>query len=169
MTHLNLGQLFDGERSAVGAWSASELSAIWEHQLQVRLGHVVPDRPPPVPRGPQQEEPAQPAAMTFADLLFGAPPPVTTLILVKEFAKAHLANPARLLPKDIATVLYFACLACGLMRFGKSISSLAPEQLIKGFRWSLQQPWLDPSSRALLQQASEILAGKRPEDIPPKP
>ncbi len=97
---------------------------------------------------------------SFGDLLRQPSPPLELLELVKDFAKANADHPEHGLPKEIAAVLYYACIAAALLRLKARISKLSEADLGRGLRWAAEQPWLDEETTQLLAAA---LAGITPD------
>jgi hypothetical protein len=87
---------------------------------------------------------------TFGDLFRSSHPPLQLLHLTKNFAKHHLHHPVSPIPREIATVLYYASIAAGLVRCDRYLSQLDPRDLARGLAQVLGQDWLDPQTRALL-------------------
>ena len=90
---------------------------------------------------------------SFADLLRHQSPHLELLELVKDFAKANADHPENGLPKEIAAVLYYACIAAALLRLKARISKLSDADLRRGLRWAAEQPWLDEETKQLLARA----------------
>jgi len=90
---------------------------------------------------------------SFGDLLHHPQPPLELLRLTKEFAKANREHPASLLPKEVATALYYSSIAVALVRCGKRISRLADRDLTQGWAWILEQNWIDDQTKGLVRQA----------------
>jgi hypothetical protein len=94
---------------------------------------------------------------TFGDLFRHPQPPVSLLHLTKNFAKSHLNHPDSPLPPEIATVLYYACIVCALLRCDRRITWLTTEELVRGLRQLLDQPWIEPELRTILELGLERL------------
>ena len=58
---------------------------------------------------------------------------------------------------EVATMLYYAALGVGLVRFGARITGLDPAALDDGFRWALEQPWLPGELRGLFVEVQRSL------------
>ena len=87
-------------------------------------------------------------------------PPLELLELVKDFAKANADHPENGLPKEIAAVLYYGCIAAALVRLKARISKLSDAELRRGLGWAVEQPWVDEETRQLLARAvMEITPG----------
>lgn len=99
---------------------------------------------------------AEALSLTFTSLgnLLAHPnPPVELLKITKDFAKACRQNPRCPMPQEIASVLYFSSIAVALVRCRCRITGLTNDALAKGFRWVMDQPWLDISTRTLMNES----------------
>jgi hypothetical protein len=81
---------------------------------------------------------------------------VELLTQLKDFARAGREHDT-LLPKEVATLLYFAAISLALVRRQQRITSLSDEQLRVGIEWGLSQSWVTDSVRQILRQAEESL------------
>jgi hypothetical protein len=110
---------------------------------------------PPAGAAPRFERLAArvPPAQSFAELLRQPRPAVGLLEVVKEFAKANADNPQSGLPREVAAVLYYACIGAALVRLGSRISKLSDEELRRGLSWAAAQPWVDEETGRLLGEA----------------
>lgn len=140
-------------------WRPEELAAIFQHQISapmlVDLGSL--DAFTALKLRKLSE--AQGLLLkSFADLLHHPLPPVELLELVKDFAKANLDHPESGLPPEIASALYYSSIAAALVRVNERISQLPDADLIRGLRWTANQPWLDERTKKLVTQASEQLS-----------
>lgn len=113
-------------------WSPDELAAMFRHQLRSKLG-----------------------AETFGEALHAASPAIASLKQIKDFGKQHRNDPASPLPRDIATVLYFAAIAAALAKCGQPISQLDDASIRAGIEWAAALPWLDESTRAMLVEGKQ--------------
>ena len=103
---------------------------------------------------------AESLILTFTSLgnLLAFPnPPVELLKITKDFAKACRQNPHSPMPQEFASVLYFTSIAAALVRCGCRITGLTSEALAEGFHWVLAQPWLDDSTRTLIEEGLKLL------------
>ena len=64
------------------------------------------------------------------------------------------------MPRDIATMLYFACAAAALVRCGERITRLDDTKLREGLEWAIAQSWLDGTSRELFTAALKVSGAK---------
>lgn len=93
---------------------------------------------------------AHPAIRTFGDLLHHSEPPVELLLAAKEFAKASFRAPGSPIPPDIASLLYYGTIVQALVRRGRWITSLRPDELREALTVVLRQPWVDVRTRELI-------------------
>ena len=134
-------------------WRASELGAVLHHQLAApiefdfSLGGIEAE----VDAAQAQE------IRSFGDLLHHDSPPLSLLTLAKDFAKRRLANPESPMPREIAGVLYFACIAAALVRHRRRITSLGDARLRKGLGWTADQPWVDADTRSMVLEGIKAL------------
>ena len=68
------------------------------------------------------------------------------------FPSFKVRNPASPLPRDIATVLYFAGIVVALTRCGERISQLDDAALRAGIEWAMSLPRLDEETRDALER-----------------
>jgi RNA polymerase sigma-70 factor (ECF subfamily) len=96
---------------------------------------------------------------SFGDLLHHPNPLPELLEVAKEFAKENRTDPESPLPREVATVLYYACIAVALARCGRRITRHDDATLGQGFRWGCEQPWVDEATRGLLREGLRALGG----------
>jgi hypothetical protein len=82
-------------------------------------------------------------------------------VLTKDFAKACRISADSPIPREIATVLYFASIAVARLRCGRRITELTDTAVRKGLDWALGQPWLDEATRRLLEEGRSQESGVR--------
>lgn len=99
---------------------------------------------------------------SFADLLNHPSPPLELLVLTKDFAKANREAAGSFLPKDVATVLYYAAIAVALVRCYKRITELKSDQLAQGLTWAVRRPWIDAPTREIFDRALKSLSAPAP-------
>jgi hypothetical protein len=136
-----LSQLMAG--GDADGWRPEEMGAILLHQLSAPLETGL------IPGGA-----APTRQMTFGDLLHHPLPPVEMLQRVKEFAKACKLAVDGPLPPEVAAVLYFASIIVARLRCGQRISKLDDDALRMGTEWARDQPWLDPPTRSIFDEAA---------------
>lgn len=96
---------------------------------------------------------------SFGDLLEHPHPPLTLLVLTKEFAKRCLSSSNGVVPHDVARVLYFASIAAALDRCGLRITKLGDKQIADGMTWALSLDWIPSGARAILSAGIEAISG----------
>ena len=126
-----LESLFD-LAEPVADWSDADLAAMLRHQLA---------------------QPLEPGQMTIGELLAQPDPSIESLQLMKRHAKIRRAQQQAGVPQDLWRVIYFASIAAAI-RAGHRISDLTPPELSQGFRWTLDRPWLDPSTRRCIEASA---------------
>lgn len=158
-------------------WSAEELGAILQHQLdapleadfsRLRQSERV-ERAPGQAAGARFALPATPALSpgisTFRQLFEHPNPPIELLELTKRFAKSCRSRPDAPVPDEVATVLYLAAIAAARLKGGASISRLDDAALRPALDWALEQPWLDPGIGELLEGArATLVSGQKNND-----
>ena len=140
----------------VEPWSREELGEIFEHQLAAPLQCDLVDVSEPL----QTADAA--AICTFGELLHHGQPPVGLLEQVKRFAKACRNHPNSPLPDEIATVLYFLSIAAARVKCDRRITQMDDRSLCYSLDWALKQPWLDASSRRVLQDGRDAIGTSGP-------
>jgi hypothetical protein len=137
-------------------WLPEELEDVWRDQLSAPVEFAPPCLALEASDGSHYANADRPGTSdigTFGELFSTPRPPVELLVLTKDFAKRNLAAKGGLLPREIVQMLYYASLAAGLERLGKRLSRLDNAMLKAGFDWAIAQPWVDESTRQLMQQA----------------
>jgi len=139
-------------------WNPAEMQAMWSHQmsalLETDLGELAA-----VKSGQESPLPSF-AGKTFRELFSHPEPPLALLKLTKEFAKRTLKDSDDKQLKEIASALYYATYAAALTRCSKSLGSLAGHNLVAGFSWALERPWLDEPTTTLIQSALKQVTAK---------
>jgi hypothetical protein len=144
-----------------GLWQPEELEAMLQHQLSAPLeidisflGREATCRLDVL------RSAAVPPIETFHELFHHRAPPVELLELTKEFAKACRTRSDRLLPSEIAAIVYVLSIVVARTRCGQRISKLEDDALRHSLEWALEQPWVDPSTRALLGEGDQVIGGR---------
>ena len=160
---LSLAKMIDLGEGPQGLWSPAELGTILKHQLTAPLEFDILG----VSRDQLQQLRARLSApaeiRTFGDLLGHPKPPVELLELTKQFAKAGYGHADSPLPDEVAAVLYVASIVAALLRCGKRITRLGDEGIRYGVERALRQPWLDPSTRELLEAGRRWIEAHWPD------
>lgn len=135
-------------------WEDVELAAILSHQLAAPLECDSPHATARIERAAEFVESGNlRPAETWHQLLHQPTPALEKLEFAKRFAKACRNEPIAPLPKEVATVIYFACIVAARLRCNDArISALSDAALADGLRWAAAQPWVDQTTRALLEQ-----------------
>jgi len=155
-----LAPLMDLKPEAAKLWEEKEFASVLRHQLSAPFEPDLLDfMKDPVDR--RTVTGAEPNSFkTYADLLMHPNPSVDLLEAMKDFAKACRTGSKSALPKEVATVLYYASLAAALVRCGKRITTLTDRSLREGVDWACAQPWLEESLRGLFHECREHLGAQ---------
>ena len=94
---------------------------------------------------------------SFADLFQHPNPPVELLKITKDFAKACRLSPNSPLPREIASVLYFASIAAALVRCRRRITGLSNDAIREGLHWVLARHWIDAPTSKLMKACLGVL------------
>jgi hypothetical protein len=152
-----LARILDDE--ATDLWTPDEMKAMWQHQLaapvDVDLAEVTSVRATILRSSAGL---GSFGGKTFGQLFADTAAPIELLELTKEFAKETLKVSEEKQLKEIASALYYASYAAGLLRYGKLIGSMKAEELKPGFKWAQKRSWLDDSTKALIADAEPLLA-----------
>jgi len=148
-----LADLMSVDAGAERIWRPEELKAILQHQLSVPIQFDLGGLDPGLAQKLGALATAQGLLVkSFHDLLHHPSPPLELLQLTKQFAKASRNHPDSPLPPEVATVLYFVSISVAMTRCGERISNLDDETLRNGLKWAVGQPWLDDSTRSLIEE-----------------
>jgi hypothetical protein len=139
------------------AWPADDLGAVLRHQLSAPLE---------IDAGNMDEAAVLRLVAgrrgllvrSYGELLLHQRPPLPLLRAVKSFAKRCRLARRGALPREVATVLYFAAIVAALSRCGQRISSLSTSALREGVAWVLAQPWVQDPLRGLFEAGRDMLA-----------
>jgi hypothetical protein len=157
-----LGTLLNLAQDADHLWRDDELGAILRHQLTVPLQVDLINLERGLALKIRNLAEAQGLVLkSFGDLLAHPNPPVELLKVIKDFAKACRLSPHSPMPHDIASVLYFACIASAVVRCRTRISGLSNAELSDGFKWILKKKWVDAPTRALVEDAVKVLTPQK--------
>lgn len=146
-------------------WDPQDLRAILRDQLRQPVAlDLAPFEDAPTldsDAAPDLAAAADAGIHTFDDLLHHPSPPLSLLKQTKHFAKLHSAHPGGLLPRDVATVLYFASIIAARRACDDDITGLDDHAVIRGIRWAKTQPWLDPRTHMLFEEGERLFAAWR--------
>jgi hypothetical protein len=95
---------------------------------------------------------------TFRDLVLHPAPPIGMLLLLNRFAKARGHAGAPVLPRDIASALYYLSVALARVRHGQRISGLDDAALAQGLDWAIGRRWIEPAIRAVYKECKGKIA-----------
>jgi len=76
---------------------------------------------------------------------------------VKAAAKSHIDHGASELPRDVATIIYYAAIASALTRCAERITTLTDDELRQGLRWVLACSWAGGRTKELMGQALDSI------------
>ncbi len=139
-------------------WRPDELGAVLRHQLgapvQLDLGNFNPgDARRLATLGNSQGL----LLKSFSDLFHHPQPPIELLEMVKQFAKTSRSHPDSPLPREIATLLYYAAIVVAMTRCGRRITNLDDAGLKQGIGWVLNQNWIDDRTRGIFTEGLELI------------
>jgi len=146
-----LRALLDPSEDQLIAWSANDLQAILLHQLAAPLSSEAED----IAAADRTDFTTiveiieQSGCQTFEDALQRQPPSRRLLAAFKNYAKALLRTEEGL-PRDVARILYIACIQCGRRAGFRDITSLDVLSLQREVRRCLTFGWLPDDVRSLL-------------------
>ena len=160
-----LATLLDLSPDAERLWGDDELGALLRHQMTAPMQVDLINLERGLALKVRTLAESQGLTLkSFGDLLAHPNPPVELLKITKEFAKACRLSPHSPLPREIASVLYFASIAAALVRCRRRITGLGNDALADGLNWVLARHWLDAPTRALVEESLRLLkthAGER--------
>ena len=143
-------------------WQPADLQAILRHQLSAPIQSDLAGSDEEGRTAFDSGGLATTRHATFGDLLRDPAPPLKLLEMLKAFAKANMLHPESSLPREIATVLYYAAICAALVRLGRRLSALPAASLRQGITLALDWDWVDPITRELLEDGRRRLTA--PED-----
>jgi hypothetical protein len=158
-TSKKLAELFLVESGPESPWRDEDYFSLWQHQLDQPLESMLmlTGTPPNEPSGIFGSETA--SSQTIKDLLHQASPSTDSLRGLKDAARSCVRSDRSDFPGELATALYFACIAVGITRRRVRITKSEDAVLEYGFRLLVVRPWLDDTTRRLVQSALEQIRG----------
>jgi len=154
----HLAELMDLGLTAPTRCSSEELATLLLHQLSVPVAFDLGGLNETMAREIEVFCSAEELTGQSLGALFAhAHPPVRLFELIKCYAKACRQDLDSPIPEEIAVVLYFASVGAALLKCRKRITTLDNASLKKGLAQVLEQPWLNPSLRSLLEETLEHL------------
>ncbi len=143
--------LFSSDDLMRSVWNASDLPAMWAHQLKARLISEL-----------RAVDPAwallvdgfctrhDPPIQTFGELFACPTPPRLVLDLTKRYAKHHLQTKTQL-PIPIAGAVYVLSMLVALAKCGESVTSHSEDQVLAQAQELSRQEWIDERTRSWLE------------------
>ena len=142
-------------------WSGNDLGAVLRHQLSAPIQFDLSNLDAQAVANLQQSPQAgRLLVSTFGQLLHEADPNPELLDLTRRFAKSAMNDQNGPLPREVALVLYYACILVALIHCGRRITRLDNDALARGVRSVLEWQWLDLRTREVLQRGLDDLAAK---------
>ncbi|MBI1371341.1 MAG: hypothetical protein GC159_01075 [Phycisphaera sp.] len=102
---------------------------------------------------------------TVADMLSLDSPPVELLRMLKSYAKLCYHDPAGVMDKEVALMLYYAAITVALIKHDEVITSLKRPRLIRSLNSRLNKAWIDPRLEELFHDALAAM-GAEAQDEP---
>src|SRR5688572_7262674 len=133
-----LAGMIDLDPSGGRLWLPEDLADIFAHRLRVRIDFQ-PKAGDTLADHGQAGDSALSCCESFADILHRPAPPLNLLTRLRDFAASNQQDSEAPLPPDVATVLFYASLAAGLVRVGQRLTTLEDAKLLAGFLRSAQQ------------------------------
>jgi hypothetical protein len=153
-----LAEIMEVDRTTIGLWRTEEMGAVLRHQLaapaQAELRCI---RTGLDARFAACREVQEGTIRTFGDLFRHPAPPLTLLLLVKDFAKSCRNDPNNPLPDELSTLLYFLSIAFALVHWNERTTSLSERDLRKGLNWAAHREWVESDLQEVLQEALQLL------------
>jgi hypothetical protein len=141
-------------------WNADELEAILKHQLSAPIEVDLASLERRLAAQLRLAAASHGLLLkSFGDLLHHPNPPLELLKLTKDFAKACRLSRGGPLPREIATVLYFASIVVAMVRCQRRITRLDDADTRHGVEQCLAQTWLDAATRQLFEDGLKVLRG----------
>jgi len=157
-----LARLLALEESSEGDWRPEELGAVFQHQWSAPVAFDLTVLGSSAAGKMRTLSDAQGLLLkSYRDLLLHPCPPLELLVLTKEFAKAHQANPGSPLPREVSLALYYTAIFSAWVRLGQRISTLDDLALGEAAECMLAQPWVDEPTKALFREGLERLDRQR--------
>ena len=168
-----MAALLDAGSDDAQIWNPAELAAILKHQLSAPIQVDLTAMEQRLAARLRLAAGAQGLLLkSFGDLLHHPNPPLELLKLTKDFAKACRLSLRGPLPREIATVLYFASIVAAMVRCQRRITRLSDADTRHGVEQCLAQNWLDAATRQLFDDGLKALQGngsptlgKQPQSI----
>ena len=149
LLHLGLG--IPGETTE--ALDSCDRSALLERWLKGRLpSHAMPTKvSPPEPSGKTLPLGVL-LGMPIGELL-GSRTSLDVLMALKDYAKSQVKSSEQPEMQDVATVIYYAVIACAWVEHGQMISSISPVQLQQATSKLAEKPWVSSDIKIWFERA----------------
>gem|GEM_PF-273497 len=148
-----LARLFGVSARRDAEWESFDLKSRLTRLLATPLLHSLPGIDPrALVRNSRWFGLARPDTITLRDVFFDPRPPIELLCEIKNEARrlTRMRNPQ--LPRNLASLLYFAAIAAAQIRRGLWISTLDPEMIQQGANTLVDEPWVVEPVRGVLQR-----------------
>jgi len=143
------------------AWKPEELKAILRHEMTAPIEMDLGGMPKGLAKGLRQLAGGEGLLLkSYHDLLHHPSPPVELLEIAKDFAKVSKDSEESPLPRQVAAVIYYACIVTAWMRCGRKITTLNLTALLSGLKWALAQAWVDKETRQLLKEGRACILSR---------
>lgn len=149
-----LAGALDGREAALAPWAPEELGVLWRHLLATPVRFYVP-----APRREATPGDHPPLLACLEDLLEATTPDAGLLASIKRFARDQRRDPRSPMPREIAAVLYYLCISLAALRSGREITSLGPDDQVRGLEWAVRQGWIGPHVASILREHLDRLSG----------
>jgi hypothetical protein len=97
-----------------------------------------------------------PAIRSLKELLLGTNTGIETLMIIKDVYKSRAARPEDAVETDVATVIYYAAIAAGLVVHRQMMTSHSLESLREAFVRLGREPWVRSELTALFSAAGAV-------------
>ncbi len=139
-----LSQIMKLGLDQTGQLTPDDLRSVLEAQLDSPIHEVIGLTAQALERNMQDTGiTAEDLPGTLRELMQQQHPPLPLLELVKDFAKRCREQVDHPVPSEVATLLYYLCIAVALNRHNKQIARLSAVKIKDGFNWVQAQPWID--------------------------
>lgn len=105
---------------------------------------------------------------TTGELLLSAETAPVVLRIIKDDGKARARAAGTRTARDVATTLYYAAIAGGIVYHGKRISEFPYDELAESFETLAAKSWMPPALVELFQRAGRISSRQGRADPPPE-
>ena len=152
----SLAKVLEVDESFPSYWEDEELDTILLHQLDAPVGFDLNGLDADIDESMGNLTTVDGNQIrSFRDLLFHQDPPLKLLEITKDFFKSNMNAEDGPVPKPVATMLYFSCLAVA-QRCKQQITTLDNAAVRKGITWALDRKWIDDSLKELLEESLKV-------------